>query len=90
MLLYTQSIREIKKINNQLKTQRNILNSVKYVDSVNGRRIIFKIYHIVKRDCRIFGIKEKTGFAGPKRMTAVEIPLQKIFIVKVVKSLFQR
>ena len=41
----------------------------------------------VKRDCRTFGMRERTGFAGPKRVTAVEVPLQRIFTAKVVESL---
>ena len=67
-----------------------MLDSVRHVDSVNGRRMILKMHHTVKRDCRTFGMGERTGFAGPKRVTAVEVPLQRIFIVKVVESLLQR
>ena len=64
-----------------------MLNSVRYIGFVNDRYMILKMHHTVKRDCRIFGIRERTGFARPKRVTAVEVPLQRIFIVKVVKSL---
>ncbi len=90
LLLYTQSIREARKINNQPKTQRGMLNSVRHVDSVNGRRMILKMHHTVKRDCCTFGMRERTGFAGPKRVTAIEVPLQRISTAKVVKSLLQR
>ena len=56
-----------------------MLNSVRHVDSVNDYRMIFKMHYSVKRDCRTFGMRERTGFAGPKRVTAVEVPLQRIF-----------
>ena len=52
-----------------------MLNLVRHVDSVNDRRIILKIYHTVKRDCRIFEIRKKIEFARPKRVTAVEVSL---------------
>ena len=68
-------MRKTRKINNQPKTPQDMLNSVRYIDSVNGCRIVFKIYHTIKRDCRIFEIRERTGFTEPKRMTAVEVPL---------------
>ena len=42
---------------------------------MNGRCIILKMYYTIKRDCRIFGMGERIGFAGPKRVTAVEVPL---------------
>ena len=29
--------------------------------------MILKMRHIVKRDCHIFGMRERTGFAGPKK-----------------------
>ena len=64
-----------------------MLNSVRHVDSVNGCRMVFKIYYTVKRECRIFGIRERTGFVGPKSMTAVEVPLQRIFTIKTIESL---
>ena len=90
LLLYTQAIREARKINNQPKTHRGMLNSVRHVDSVNGRRMILKMHHTVKRDCRTFGMRERIELGGPKRVTAVEVPLQRIFTVKVVESLLQR
>ena len=88
--MYTQEICEARKINNQPKTHQDMLNSVRHVDSVNGRRMILKMHHTVKRDCRTFGIGERTGFAGPKRVTAVEMPLQRIVTTEVVESLLQR
>ena len=75
LLLYIQAIREARNINNQPKTHRDKLNSVRHVDSVNGRRMVLKLHHAIKRDCRTFGMRERTGFAGPKRVTAVEVPL---------------
>ena len=80
-------MRETRTINNQPKAPQGMLNSVRHVDSVNGFRMIFKMHHTVKRDCRIFGMRERTGFAGSKRMTAVEVPLQRIFTAKVMESL---
>lgn len=50
-------------------------NLVRYIDSVNGRRIIFKMYHAIKRDCYTFEIRERIGFAGSKRVITVEVPL---------------
>lgn len=88
LLLYTQAIRKARKINNQPKIHRGMLNSVRHVDSVNGRRMILKMHHIVKRDCRIFGMGERIGFARSKRVTAVEVSLQRIFTVKIMESLF--
>ena len=67
-----------------------MLNFIQQVDSVNGRRMILKMRHTVKRNCRTFGMRERTGFAGPKRVTAVEVSLQRIFTAKVMKSLMQR
>ena len=63
-----------------------MLNLVRHVDSVNGRRMILKMHHTVKRDCRTFRVGERTGFAGPKRVTAVEVPLQRIFMAPVVPN----
>ena len=63
---------------------------VRHIDSVNDRRMILKMHHTVKRDYRTFRIGERAGFAGPKRVTAVEVPLQQIFTAKVVESLLQR
>ena len=37
--------------------------------------MILKIYYTIKRDYRIFGIRERIGFAGLKRITAVEVLL---------------
>ena len=71
----TQEICEVRKINNQPKTHQDILNSVRHVDSVNGRYMILEIYYTIKRNYRIFGIGEQIGFAGPKRVTVVEVPL---------------
>lgn len=64
-----------------------MLNSIRYIDFVNGRRIILKMYYTIKRDCRIFEIRERIEFARPKRVTAVEVPLQRIFTIKLIKSL---
>ena len=52
-----------------------MLNLVRYVDFVNGRRIILKMYYIIKRDCYIFGIGEKAGFVRLKRVTTIEVSL---------------
>ena len=65
-----------------------MLSFVRYIDFVNGRRMIFKMYHIFKRKSRIFEMREKTELAGPKKITIIEISLQRIFIVKIVKSFF--
>ena len=43
-----------------------MLNSVGHVDSVNGRRMILKMHHTVKRDCRTFGVGEGQGSRGRK------------------------
>ena len=67
-----------------------MLNLVRHVDPVNGFRMIFKMHHTVKCDCHTFRMGERAGFAGPKRVTAIEVPLQRIFTAKVVKSLLQR
>ena len=40
--------------------------------------MILKIHHTVRRDCRTFGVGERAGFAGPKRVTAVEVSVQQI------------
>ena len=64
-----------------------MLNFIRQVDSVNGRRMILKMRHTVKRT---FGMRERTGFAGPKRVTAVEVSLLRIFTAKVMKFLIQR
>ena len=81
------SVREARQINNQPKTLRGMLNLVRYVDSVNDRRMILKMHHTIKRDCRIFRIRKRIEFAGPKRVTSIKISLQRIFIVKIIKSL---
>ena len=73
--MYTQAIREARKINNQPKTHQDMLNSVRHIDSVNGRRIILKMHYTVKRNYRIFEIEKRIGFAGPKRVTTIEISL---------------
>lgn len=52
-----------------------MLNLIRYIDLVNGRYIILKIYYAVKRNYRIFEIKEKVGFIKSKRVTAIEISL---------------
>ena len=83
-------MREARKINNQPKTPQAMLNSVRHVDSVNGCRMVFKMHHTVKRDCRTFGTGERAGFVGPKRVTAVEVSLQRIFTAEVMESLLQR
>ena len=56
-----------------------MLDSVRHVDSVNDYRMISKMHYTVKRDYRTYGMRERTGFAGPIRVTAVEVPLQRIF-----------
>ena len=63
-----------------------MLNLIRHIDSVNGRRIILKMHHTIKRDYRIFRVRERTGFAGPKRVTTVEVPLQRIFMAPVVPN----
>lgn len=30
------------------------------IDSVNGRRMILKMYHTIERNCRIFTIRKRT------------------------------
>ena len=67
-----------------------MLNLIRHVDPVNGCGMILKMHHTVKRDCRILGMRERTGFAGLKRVTAVKVPLQRIFTTKVMESLLQR
>ena len=52
-----------------------MLNFIKYINFVNDYRIIFKIYHIIKRDCRIFEMKKKIKFAKLKRITTIEVLL---------------
>lgn len=64
-----------------------MLNLIKHV---NRRHMILRIHHAVKRDCGTFRMRERTGFAGLKRVTAVEVPLQRIFAAKVLKSLLQQ
>lgn len=44
----------VTKENHQPKTPQDILNSVRHVDSVNGRRTILEMHHTIKRDCRTF------------------------------------
>ena len=75
LLLYTQTIYEIRKINNQSRTHRDMLDSIRYVDFVNDHRIILKMHHTVKRNYRIFEMRERIGFAKPKRVTTVEVSL---------------
>lgn len=41
----------VTKENHQPKTPQDILNSVRHVDSVNGRRMILEMHHTIKRDC---------------------------------------
>ncbi len=67
-----------------------MLNFVRYVDFVNDRRMILKMHHTVKYNYRIFEIRERTEFARSKRITMIEVPLQRIFIIKIIKSLLQR
>jgi len=67
-----------------------MLNLIRHVDPVNRRRMILRMHHAVKRDCGTFRMRERTGFAGLKRVTAVEVPLQRIFTAKVLKSLLQQ
>ena len=53
---------------------------------MNGRYIILKIHYAIKRGYRIFEIGERVGFIGSERVTAVEVPLQRIFTTKVIES----
>ena len=64
LLYYIRAIREVRKINDQPKTLQGMLNIVRYVDFINDCRIILKIYYTIKRDCRIFRIRERIGLAG--------------------------
>lgn len=67
-----------------------MLNLIRHVDPVNRRRMVLRMHHAVKRDCGTFRMGGRTGFVGLKRVTAVEVPLQRIFTAKVVQSLLQR
>ena len=80
-------MRKARKINNQPKTLQGILNFIRYIDSVNSYRMIFKVYHTIKYNCYIFEIRKRIEFARPKRITTVEVSLQRIFTIKVIKSL---
>lgn len=37
--------------------------------------MIFEIYYVIKRDCRIFEIREKIKFAEPKRVIMIKMSL---------------
>ena len=52
-----------------------MLNFIRYVDFVNDYRIILKMHYTIKCDYRIFEIRERIGFTGPKRITTIEVPL---------------
>ena len=52
-----------------------MLNLIRYIDFVSGRRIIFKIHYTVKRNYRIFETGKRIGFVGPKRVTTIEVSL---------------
>lgn len=67
-----------------------MLNLIRHIDPINRRRMILRIHHAINRDYGTFRIGERTGFAGLKRVTAVEVPLQRIFTAKVLKSLLQQ
>ena len=42
------------------------------------------MHYTIKRDYRIFEIREKVEFARSKRITAVEVSLQRILIIRVI------
>ena len=67
-----------------------MLNYVRHVDSVNSRRMILEMHYAVKRDYRIFEIGKRIILARLKWVTTVEVSLQRVFTIKVIKSLLQR
>ena len=79
LLQYTQSVREARQIDNQIKAPRGMLNLIRHTDLVNLRRMVFEMHHAVERDCRTFGMGKRTGFAGPKSVTAVEVHARILF-----------
>ena len=52
-----------------------MLNSIRYINFVNGRYIILKIYYTIKRNYYIFEIRERIEFAKSKRVMTVEVSL---------------
>lgn len=52
-----------------------MLNFIKYINLVNDRYIIFKIYYIIKYNYYIFEIKKKAEFIKSEKITTVKISL---------------
>lgn len=61
-------------------------NLTRHVDPVNARGMTLKLRYTSKRGGRTLGMRKRTGCAGPKRATAVEVPLRRIFTAEVVRG----